>query len=210
MFNTLSSNEAVPKGKKVMAQAIEHRQSHFDLHDPNYNSKFETVNQYFYPSKQREPNTLRMERPNASHFDLAQTKQPDPKHFTSETKLQFSKPENAQKAKQVREKTDLLKSSYNLGDDKIQYTTTNSSEFYDKSTQLAPDPKLRKPERYNIVTNQNMSKEMVQGASNCDFWNQERSKNRTSNNTTDFPSYGVKIDPITNRILPTSKNYFQG
>jgi len=208
MFNTLSTNEIVPKGKRVTAQSIDHRQSHFDFKDPGFKTPYETVNQYFYASKERIPNDLKMEHPNTSHFELSQTRDVNPKlHYASETKFHFGKPQNLERVKQVRDKTDLLKSNYNLGEEKAEYVTTNNSEFYDKTTMKAPDPFLRKPERYNIITNSNLPKETISKASNFDFWNQERSKNRTSNNTTDFPMYGVKIDPITNRILPTTKNY---
>ena len=210
MFNTLSSNEAVPKGKKVLPQSTQHRQANFDFKDSkaNSNSQYESVTNYFYTPKERIPNDLKKDYSNASKVKLAQTDNINPRvHYASETKSQFTQPQNPQRPKQVRDKTDLLKSNYSLGDDKIGYSTTNSSQFYDKSQMTVADPRLKKPERYNIITNNNLPREMVSGASNFDYWNQDRMKNRTSNNLTDHPMYGVKIDPITNRVLPTSKNY---
>lgn len=210
MFNTLSSNEFVPKGKKVLPQSTQHRQAHFDFKDSKAisNSQYESVTNYFYTPKERVPNDLKRDYSNASQVNLAQSKNIDPRlHYASETKAQFTQPENPQRSKQVRDKTDLLKSSYNLGEDKIGYSTTNSDNFYDKSQMRVADPRLKKPERYDIVTNKSIPKEVIGKSSNFDFWNQDRMKNRTSNNVTDHPMYGVKIDPITNRILPTSKNY---
>lgn len=206
MFNTISSNEAVPKGKKVLTQSLEHRQAHFDTKDPGYNNHYQSVNQYFHTPKERIPNMIDTKHITGSQVQLGQAQLTNPKqHYLSETKNQFAQPQNPQKAKQTREKTELLKTTYSLGQESLNYTTSSSSQFYDKSGIQALEMRLKKEERYNIITNKNMPSQMLTNASAFDYWNQDKSKNRTSNNLTDYPTYGLKIDPITNRILPTSK-----
>ena len=206
MFNTLSNNESIPKGKKVSAQSITNRQANFSYKEPNHNPQYETVSQYFYNPKQRIPNPSKMDTTNASQFDLAQSKSVSPTlHFLSETKRQFGAPQNPERAKQVRDKVDLLKTTYHVGDERAGYATTFTSEFYDKSAIRAPEMRLKQPERYNIISNKEMPGERIKNASNFDFWNPHKTQNRTSNNLTDQPMRGVKLDPITNRILPTSK-----
>lgn len=207
MFKTLSTNEAVPRGKKVSEQSQNNQKSNFTVKDPDYQDKnYQSVSSYFHDQKNRIPNNINMGHPNTSHFELAQTDSINPnRHYLSETKAKFGQPQNPQKAKQVREKTELLKTTYSLGEEKSGYSTTNAEQFYDKSSIRVSDIRTKQPERYNIVTNKDLPSQMVTNASAFDFWNQDKSKNRTSNNLTDHPMYGVKIDPITNRVLPTSK-----
>lgn len=209
MFNSISQSELVPKGKRTYPQSRALFESHFEIGDKEKTKpKYESVTDFFYPPKKPVPNNYKPEYINASHWDISDKSNIKNNelrdHYATETKKQFQQPRNPQMRAPVRDKTTLFQSQYTLGEEKTEYTTTTNHYYYDKSNVKVPDLPRKEVAKWDIIMNKDIPKERVQQASNFDFYNPHRDKKRTSNNQTDYPIAGVRLDPITRRILPSS------
>jgi len=214
MFNSLSQNEYVPRGKRTYPQSQAIFQSHFEIGDKEkFQPKYESVTNYFYPPKKPIPNNFKPEHINASHWEIADKSKVKPEevvdHWATETKKKFEQPRNPEKRQPVRDKTSLFKSQYTLGDDKTEYVTTTNAYYYDKSHIKVPDIATKEVPKWDIIMNSAVPKERIIKASNFDFYNPYRDKKRTSNNVTDYPVPGMRLDPITRRVLPTSYTAYE-
>lgn len=210
MFKSLGESDYVPRGKKSTYQSAEQFRTHFEIGDSNYKNKYESVTDHFYKPQPYVADIKKGNNVNASSWALGDPSKTDKvDHFATETKKQFSEPRKTERVLPVRDKTTLLKSQYQLGEEKTEYVTTSKAQFYDKSNIKIPEVKYKEKEKYHILANTNLPKDRIVNASNFDFYNPHRSKNRTSNNQTDYPLAGVRLDPITRRILPTSYNIYE-
>jgi hypothetical protein len=205
MFKTLSESDYTVKGKKTYPQSRALYDSQFQIGVPNIKNNYESVTNHFHKPQPVVAQKAKGIDINASHWGLSQNDNIDKNdHFKTETKNQFSKPRNPEKVGPVRDKTTLLKTNYTLGEERIEYRTTSKTEFTDKSQIKAPELQYKEKPKWDIINNTDVSKEKVQNANNFEGYNPHKSKNRTSNNQTDYPLGGYKLDPITRRILPTS------
>ena len=179
MFNSLSQPDVIPRGKKVVSEmSRKFYESQWSLGDTNKPTNYQSVKNYFHGQKDTAPvvqHTIKREHVNQHQWSIAMTDKVDPKaHFASETRAQYDKPINPQKVGPVRDKNSLMKSQYSLGNEKTEYQTTAKREFYDKSNMKTTDIAPKQKERYDIVNNENISKEKIQQASNFDFYNHEK------------------------------------
>jgi hypothetical protein len=209
MFNSISKNEVAPKGKRTYPQSRALFDSHFEIGDKaKIQPKYECVTHFMYPAKKPVPNNYKPEYVNASHWDISDKSKVQPQevrdHFKTETKNQFQQPRNPEKVKPVRDKTALFQSQYSFGHEKTEYVTTTNSYYYDKTGMKVPDIATKETPKWDIIINSKVPIERVEKASNFDFYNPNRDKKRTSNNITDYPIPGTRLDPITRRVLPTS------
>ena len=208
-----SANEIAPKGKKISGISRIFQDQQFNIGREEWQQKHETVTQHFYIPKQAIPNLIKKEYGNISHFEVSHGHTKDPSvHYETEKQVQFKKYNEVKRTLPVKNKTNLLQNTYTLGEEKITYSTVTKEQFYDKSSTTSDDFAMKQQNigKYNIVNNENLSKERIKNANNYEFWNPQKSKKKTSDNVTDFPHPFTKKDIITGRVLPTSKPFYFG
>mgnify|MGYP000873732299 CR=1 FL=1 len=204
----ISDNEQVPRGKRTNQLSLDKRKSNVEIGQKDWKNEYESVTNYFYKPQPFDPNVNTQKgKSQASTFQIAQ----DPKfdreaHFKTETMKQFTAPVSTQMTKGTKDKTALFQTNYSLGDDRVSYETTSKRLFTDKSKEKTDSlPMKPRPEKYNIITNQELPTNLKQKSNVFDYWNPSQTKNHITNNVTDYPIPGRKVDIITGRVLPTSK-----
>lgn len=210
IFKGISDKEQVPRGKKTIEKAKEFTKSQVEIGQKGWKNEYESVTNHFYKPKPIDPQAGKNNAvANSSNFEIGQDRNFDRgTHYKTEAQQRFAAPVSTAEHKiPARDKTQLFGTNYSLGDDRRDFATTNKTLFNDKSRESTGPARVGyQRERYNIITNNDNSSHIKQNTNAFDHWNPEKSKSRTSNNLTDYPIPGRKVDIITGRVLPTSKN----
>jgi hypothetical protein len=214
-----SETNKTREGKAVSEMGKSFKAHQYQLGD--YKNDFVSINRYFHNPKEFIKNELKMPHINSSQL---QFNIKDDKHklelTNSLTRSNFPHHIGARPARSVYHKTEILKTTFELGDPSMQggskeapYATT--SEHHNKATwqrqardtyDTTKHAGYRKyPERYNIITGDNVQHERLVGACNYEFFNEAKDKRLPTHNRFEMRAQVADrrnvIDIITGRPM---------
>ena len=201
MFKGLSNSKDFPPGKKLNNLSYSSRQQQFVIGMPEWQQSYVSANHFLHNQKPVNNNKHNHEGRNHSHFNLGPENQAIEKNYTSEKTDKYRNNFDKRDITSKINKLEILKSTFVLGGDPNNYVTHNQASYYDKSNIKLPDIQWKpQRERYDLLTNGEIKKDLLHNACAFDFWNETKDKKRVTRNYSEIPKDNEFLDVITGRM----------
>ncbi|KAL4492029.1 hypothetical protein ABPG72_008450 [Tetrahymena utriculariae] len=213
MFQGISSSDFQNKGKKTCEMSQLMVKHNYNIGIKEWERPLGSVYKYQYINRKPDPNLFKPNHPSYSQVVIPHEHQVNQnklqQHFTSETNKSFVKYVNPEKRKPLLGTQDLTQSKFveaslKHGFNYNRSTKSMSHQLHDfKDPATVPDIKWKpQRQRFNPITNEIYESDKLIKASQFDFYNDLKSKNRLTHNYSHIPKPKERIDIITGRKLP--------
>lgn len=199
MFKGLSESKDFPPGKKMNDLSSSSRKHHFDIGFPEWQDSYVSATHFLHNSKPILNGKHSHENRNKSHFTLSVNE--NDLYFKTEKADKYRNNFDKRERNNKINKQEIMKTTFILGDDANNFVTHNQTNYYDKSRIRLPDIHWKQPqERYDIITNNDVKKEILEKACAFDYYNKNKSKQRISRNYSQIPRDNEVLNVITGKM----------